>query len=77
MSNAELLEDIQIELTGSELPTHLVCTACYPEDVPVEGDRYAICGALLAGIYAPLKTLDCEKCVELYFEPCPVCGMPA
>jgi len=71
--NTELAEAIEISLTGSELPVHIVCWVCFPVNIPFE--TYALCGARLVGIDHPSGTpLSCDKCAELETEPCPKCG---
>lgn len=76
MSALDELTDVFVELTGSELPTHLVCYYCYPiVPDPLGGETRAMCGALLAGINRDPEELDCEPCIALLNEPCPRCSI--
>jgi hypothetical protein len=73
MSALDILPDVHVELTGSELPTHIVCHHCYPQ--PYEGDLYALCGAPLWGIDKAPEDLDCDVCITMEYDPCPGCGI--
>jgi len=73
MTTTETLPDVEVELTGSELVTHLSCAICYPVVVPFE--TYALCGVRLAGIERPYGSpIDCEICADLDVEKCYECG---
>lgn len=63
--NTKELEDVDIELDGSELPVHLICLkpSCNPKGV-VPFESKALCGSLVIGRDLGIKELTCTSCKE-------------